>query len=1163
MACTFVNLHLHTETGSPLDGFSRIPDIIKRSKELDYDAIAVTDHGSMSAVLSLYNEGKKHGVRIIPGIEIYCVDDRTKRVKGEPNRHLVLLAKNKKGYQNLLKLNFEAYKTGSISVYDRVLPRVDLGLLSKHGKGVIATSACLGGTIPVLLNNGLESEAITLVETYKDIFDEFYLEVQPTYLIGEDQKVMNKKIEALAKKTKTPIVVALDSHYVYPEDREFHHVLLAVQSKRTIDDEKRLFFEATPLISEEEILKEFPQEYIDNTRRIADQCEPATYIEAGEDYKIPPFPIPEDKEFEEWERKVKETGRYKDKNRIAKYLRYKIQQGMKTKLSGVFKKTPGKRKDYMDRLKEELEVIEGMNFTEYFLIVGDMLEFCVKNKIPKGVGRGSAAGCLLSFLLDITKVDPIKYGLLFSRFLNKDRISMPDIDSDICQSKRDEVKQYLIDKYGEDKVASIATFGTMKVRACVKDVVRSLELGGDKSESFRLGDRISKSIPDDNPDITFQEAYDQSEDFRNYCEIDLPYPKGKKLKDALLKFEGLTRQMGIHAAGVIVSTTSLGETMPMIVRKDKATGGNIVATAYDGPTLENAGYLKIDVLGLKSLDVIEMAINNVKKVHNKKVRFYLEGLAYDAKDLHATEDLKARFKKETNEDIKRASKTYNLYRGGKTSACFQVSGQGMQGLLRNAKPNSIDDIAAVLALFRPGPLGSGMTQEYADRKNGRKKVTYPHPLTEPILADTYGVLCYQEQVMRIATDVAGFTMSEADTLRKAVGKKIKKLMEAQESKFMEGSAKNNVSTEIAEQLWGLIVKFAEYGFNKSHSVSYELTSYKMTFLKANYPAAFWAAALSLESDEKKRTMYMSDIGATRRTKHPIKLLPVDVNKSRNMFVCESLSEIRRDLTSLKGVGAAAVEDIMEKAPYKGLMDFFDRVDTKRINARVVKVLIRANALESLSDGLTRKMLETTFEDYRARLKAHKKRHKLDTIEGSSFDYNWDKVLQEIIEKKKAEDPTFEYGEDEWTDEEIRAFEEDIYGMAVSSHIFDSYKDEEDQFIATYAPPKGRGGYISLADDFEKFGEGQVVITMVYVKAKKQEIKCRNGKTLRNFFIEDRDGNAELAVFEEEYNRHKEAFKIGRIIQIMSTVTKRFGSYKKLTFLSGRKGNGMLNYFPKK
>ena len=1156
MACTFVNLHLHTEIGSPLDGFARIPDIIKRSKELDYDAIAVTDHGSMSAILSLYNEGKKNGIRIIPGIEIYCVDDRTKRVKGEPNRHLVLLAKNKEGYQNLLKLNFEAYETGSISVYDRVVPRVDLGLLAKYGKGVIATSACLVGTIPVLLKEGKKSEAITLVETYKEIFDEFYLEVQPTFLIGRDQKEMNKKIEALAKKTKTSIVVALDSHYVYLEDREYHHVLLAVQSKRTIHDDKRLFFEATPLLSEEDILKEFPQEYIDNTRKIADQCEPATYIEPGEDYKIPPFPIPEDEDFERWEKKVEETGKYKGKSRTAKYLRYKIQGGMKTKLVNVFKKDPTKREVYMERLKEELEVIEGMNFTEYFLIVGDMLEFCTKRSIAKGVGRGSAAGCLLSFLLDITKVDPIKYGLLFSRFLNKDRISMPDIDSDICQSKRDEVKQYLIEKYGVDKVASIATFGTMKVRACVKDVVRSLELGGNKSESFRLGDKISKSIPDDNPDITFQEAYDKSEDFRNFCEIDLPYLKGKKLKDALIKFEGLTRQMGIHAAGVIISTTSLAETMPMIVRKD------VVATAYDGPTLENAGYLKIDVLGLKSLDVIEMAKENVKNVYNKDVRFYLRGLDYDAKDPKAAKDLEIAFNKETNEDIKNASKTFHLYRGGKTSACFQVSGQGMQGLLRNAKPNTIDDVAAVLALFRPGPLGSGMTQEYADRKNGRKQITYPHPLTEKILEDTYGVLCYQEQVMRMATDVAGFTMSEADTLRKAVGKKIKKLMEAQESKFMEGSAKKNVSEEVAKQLWGLIVKFAEYGFNKSHSVSYALTSYQMVFLKANYPAAFWAAALSLENDEKKRTMYMSDIGATRRTKKPIKLLPVDVNKSRDIFICESKDEIRRDLTSLKGVGVAAVEDLMEKAPYKNIMDFFDRVDTKRVNARVVKVLIRANALTSLSEGLSRKTLETTFEDYRAKLKAYKKRHKLETVEGSSFDYNWDKSLHEILEKKKAEEPTFEHGDIEWTDEEIRGFEEEIYGMAISSHVFDSYKNEENLFITTYSSPKGRG-YISVADDFEKFSEGQSVVTMVHIKAKKQEIKCRNGKVLRNFYIEDRDGNAELAVFEEEFNKHKDAFKIGKVVQIMATVTKRFGSYKKLTFLSGRRGNGMLNYFPKK
>jgi len=1564
MACTFVNLHLHTEMGSPLDGFCRIPDVIKRSKELNYDSIAITDHGSMSAILPLYDEGKEHGIKVIPGIEVYCVDDRTVRVRGETNRHLVLLAKNKQGYQNLLKLNFEAYQTGSVSVYDRVVPRVDLGLLSKYGKGVIASSACIVGTIPYLLNQKKESEAITLAETYKEIFDDFYLEVQPSHLIGEDQKRTNKNIKDLSKKLDIPIIVTLDSHYVYAEDREFHHVLLAIQSKKTIYDEKRLKFEANPLMSEEDLLKEFPKEYIENTRKIADQCEPATYLESKEGYKIPPFPIPDDQEFDKYYQKAKEKGI--DKDRVAIYLRYKIQQGWEKNLSKLFKKYPEKRLRYRARLKKELEVIENMNFTEYFLIVADMLEECGKRGIPRGVGRGSAAGCLLSFLLDITRVDPIKYGLLFERFLNKERISMPDIDSDICQSRRDEVKQYLVEKYGEDKVASIATFGTMKVRACIKDVVRSLELGGNKSESFRLADKISKSVPDDNPDVTFEEAYENSEEFQAYCEMDLPKPKGAKLKDALIKFEGITRQMGIHAAGVIISTDPLIETVPVIVQKD------IVATAYDGPTLEDAGYLKLDVLGLKSLDVIEMAIENARHIKGQDAisGFRLTGLEYNPQDPHAISKLRAAFVAETDESIKMATRTYNLYRSGKTSACFQVSGNGMQNLLRNVKPNEIEDIAAVLALFRPGPLGSGMTQDYADRKNGRKKVEYPHLDLEPILDKTYGVLCleehtpiycvdfnryipikecvsgmkiqsldehgkaiissikgiinkgkkkvcsyvlsngieliltkdhevytpygwmeiekaykkqllvavpsklisskskskdenrlrilaylltdgaltqganvsyiskdeglklayekailetfprvktyrrlgrtkgveeiaaakkedcysdsdirlnyipndlliwlrdlglkdkdggcnsytkfvpeeflqlnvedtakfvafmwdgdggidpnfyfyttcskklaahvflllqrlglapnlhvrkdkaysvisymvedcqekfgkhmtsikkekslrkktggqqsikgffmksflkekvithlrqkgisqtnfaqnlginrgnlfrphnyckrsladkvqtviedselsllltddifwlpikrregvgirtvydlvidkktpnfiangmyvhncYQEQVMKIATDIGGFTMSQADTLRKAVGKKIKKLMESQVVKFKEGALKKGYTQELADYLWDLILKFASYGFNKSHSVSYALTSYKMAFLKANFPAAFWAAALSLEGNEIKKTSYMSEIGTTRNSKSYVKLLPVDINKSKKVFVCENEHEIRRDLTSLKGLGIAAVNEIVEKAPFDSIIDFFDRVDTKKINARVVKVLIRAGAFNFF--GLSRKMLEYAFADGRSKLNAYKKRHEVKTVKDSSFMYDWDQGLEEVVKKAQTADPKFVYGEPEWTDEEIRKLEEEIYGMPISSHVMDPFKNEE-LAIA------GERSYLNLGADFDGLQEGQVVKVMTLIKSKKQEIKCKNGKILRNYNIEDRDGSAELAVFEEEHRKHQNELKVGNIIQIVATVTKRFGAFKKLTFLSGRRGNGMI------
>lgn len=1172
MSCTFVNLHMHTETGSPLDGFAKSEDIIERSKQLSYNKIAVTDHGSMSGILDLYTKGKDEGIDVIPGMEAYCVNDRTVRKKGDKNAHLVLLAKNKIGYQNLLRLNFEGYKTGAIKIYDRVVPRVDLSLLKQYGAGIIASSACLAGTIPFLLKEDKEEEAKELVKVYKKIFDSFYLEVQPAGLIGEDQRVMNEKIVTLSKKTKTPIIVTLDSHYVYKEDREFHHVLLAVQSKKNIYDDTRLFFEANPLLSEEELLQEFPKEFIDNTRIIADQCDEATYLDSGKGYKIPHFQVPKDEEFEKW--KIRKNN--SDKSEAELYCRYKAEKGWDKKIRPLIercRKIQGEeeakklRLEYKKRVGEELEVIENMKFSDYFLIVMDMLEECDRRKISRGVGRGSAGGCILSYLLDITKLDPVKYGLLFSRFLNKDRISMPDIDSDICQSRRDEIKQYLIDKYGEDKVASIATFGTMKVRAAIKDVVRSLDLGGSKSESFRLADRISKTVPDDNPEITLDEAYQGSEEFRKYCDRplfgyeggkNLPVLKGKTLKDVLQKFEGVTRQIGIHAAGMIISTESLIETLPMIIQND------IVAIAYDGKTLEGAGYLKLDVLGLKTLDIIDEAVQNIKKVYGEEIKGYpLDSIEFDPKVANAEIDFGKRFKEEKRESRRKAAKTYRLYRRGKTSACFQVSGSGMQGLLKNVKPNDIEDICAVLALFRPGPLGSGLTQEYAERKNGRKKVEYPHPDLEPILESTQGIVTYQEQVMRMATDIAGFTQSEADTLRKAIGKKIKALIDKMEVQFKEGGIAKGYTKELMNELWQLVVKFASYGFNKSHSMAYALTSYKMAYLKANYPAAFWAAALSHESDEKKRNIYVSEIRQTQKSSNPqnhIKLTAVDINSSGLDFVCVSPNEIRRDLVSLKGIGEAAVREIIDKRPFDDFFDFIDKVDSRKINAGAVKVLIQAGAFDSLNkDGrFTRKFLENLFEQCRTAMSKYKKKNKVKTVKGTDFSFDWDEAKQELIQKRKEKYPEYEYGDAEWDEEQICKDETKIYGVAVSSHPFDSYIKEERDFAAKY-----NRGYITLDRDFDTLQDGQTVAVMAIIKFKPREIACKNRTILRNYIIEDRYDTAELAVFESEYKINKEAFAVGNIIQCAATVTKKYGSVKKLTFLSSRRGKGMLAYFSTK
>jgi len=781
MVSNFVNLHIHSEY-SALDGFIRIPQLIEKCKQFKMDAVGISDHGTLAGILEFYHVCKNNNIKPIIGCELYFVPDL--KVKSSKNFHLNVYAKDFQGYKNLLKITYEGYKVGSVKVYERVIPRVDWSILERNKEGLIVTSSCRVGYVSYLLVNGKEKEALESAERFRSIFGEFYLEVMPP--IDNDQVILNNLLLQFANKNNFPLICSTDSHYLEPDDRDAHHLLLAIQSKTTIYDSKRLVFESSPFLSEEQMLRYFSQDIINQTRQIEQMCEFPSYLEVSK-YQKPMFNLKNEKDYEQFIQWRQNNGTDDEEY---DYLHYKCMKGFE-------QKQLNKRENaqvYLDRMNYELTMIKKIDIVRYMLVVQDYVNWAKSQGIFVGNGRGSAAGCLCCWLLNITNVDPIKYDLLFERFINLGRSesNLADIDVDFERDRRDEVKQYLINKYGSDCVAEISTHSRMKVRACVQDVVRALNLQGNKS--YVLANKITKTIPDD-PDITFKEAYETSVEFKEYMD---KYPEVKKY---VIKLEGIIRQSGVHAAGLIISTVPLIDSIPLIKHND------VIATAYDGETLSAAGYLKVDLLGLALLSVIKDTIINISKLGYKFDGFWLKGLPL-------TKDFKERVKNEKNEFVLKATKAYALLRNGYTDGIFQLESDGMKKLLYDIRVNSIEDISAVLALYRPGPLQAGLTNSYALRKFGKEEIQYLHPKLEPILKDTYSICCYQEQLMRIAHDLANYTLIEADDLRRAVGKKKPELMQANREKFINGCISNNIQKEVAEQIWDQIEKFAGYGFNK-------------------------------------------------------------------------------------------------------------------------------------------------------------------------------------------------------------------------------------------------------------------------------------------------------------------------------------------------------------
>ena len=874
---SFVHLHVHTEY-SLLDGASRIKELVQRTKELGMDSIAITDHGVMYGAIAFYKEAMAQGIHPIIGCEVYVApQSRHERaeVDGVRYYHLILLAENEIGYRNLVRLvslaNIEGY-------YYK--PRVDKDLLRQYHEGIIALSACVAGEIPRSILRGDPERTDEILAEYVDIFgrDNFFLELQDHGL--PEEKTVNHALRDLSKKHDIGLVATNDIHYVRAEDSEFHDILLCVQTGRTINDPNRMRFSGPDYYLKSEVemtalFHDYPGA-VENTAKIAARCR--VDFTFGE-LQLPFYPIPE---------------KFADDNA---YLRTLCEEQLPERYSEI-------TNEIRSRLDYELGVIHGMGYASYFLIVWDFINYARGHGVAVGPGRGSAAGSIVAYLLGITNIDPLRYALLFERFLNPERVSMPDIDIDFDDINRGRVISYVKERYGEDHVAQIATFGTMGAKGAIRDVGRVLEM------SFSEVSNITKLVPSE-LNITIDRALKESADFRRLYDED---ESVRRVIDLARKIEGLPRNTSIHAAGVVIAKEPLTNHVPVWISE-----GTLV-TEFDKDDVEALGLLKMDFLGLRTLSIIEDALKNIRTSH---------GIDIDIDNIPLEDDL-----------------TAQMLCDGDTGAVFQMESAGMTNLVKDLQPKGFVDLIPTVALYRPGPLGSGMVTDFIDGLHGKKEVVYMHPLLEPILKETFGVVLYQEQVMQIVQVLAGFTLGQADLLRRAMGKKKHELLMAQKESFLAGCANNGIDAPLANHIFDLLTHFADYGFNKSHSASYGLLAWQTAYLKAHYPVEFMAGVLTSIMDKTDK------IPVYIRLCHQMKIriLPPDINSSAATFSIES-GAIRFGLAAVRNVGENAIavlEHVREEGgPFRSLVDFCTRVDLRTLNKRAIESLIKCGAFDSL------------------------------------------------------------------------------------------------------------------------------------------------------------------------------------------------------------------------
>ncbi|MES0489950.1 MAG: DNA polymerase III subunit alpha [Leptospirales bacterium] len=1040
----FTHLHLHT-VYSLLDGAIRIKDLMKHVKEAGMDSVAITDHGNMFGAIEFYKAAKAEGIKPIIGSEFYISPgsmSEKKNAEGVADGnayHMVLLAKNHAGYKNLLKLSSRSYLDG---FYRK--PRIDYELLAKHSEGLIGTSACLAGEINRKILRNKMDEATDLAIHLNKIFGQgnFFLEIQNHGI--PEQAIAAKGAVEIHKKTGIPLVLTNDSHFLRKEDQKAQDIMLRIQMNKKLEDPLAFGFNDEFYVKSPsemaELFPELPEAY-NNTNVIADM------VDLELTFGVPLFP-----HFET-----------PDKSSLPDYLHKLVYSGLEDLYpSGITEK-------YRERAEYELGVIGNMGYEGYFLIVADFIQHAKKVGIPVGPGRGSAAGSIVAYALGITAIDPLKYDLLFERFLNPARNEMPDIDIDFCRDRREEIIQYVIDKYGESHVSQIITFGTLSAKAVIKDVARVM--GFDFTEMNTL----SKNLPD-TPGISLEDAVENSPEAKAF------FKKGEReqtLWNVAKTLEGIPRNSGKHAAGVVIAPEPLEEIIP--VAKDTKTGS--VISQFEKNDLETVGLVKMDFLGLKNLTIIQRALDEI--VVRKDTKIDINKIPLDD------------------------PRPYKLIQTGKTKGIFQLENSGMTRLLMRSKPSQFEDIIACIALYRPGPLESGMTEEYVLRKNGEAPVTYPHKSLEPILKDTFGTMIYQEQVMLISQIVAGFTMAEADTLRKAMGKKKMDVMAQLKKQFVDQSVEREHKADWAGKLFDNMAEFGKYGFNKSHSAAYGLITYQTAYLKALYPAEFMKA--TLDSDIENTEKLIGFIHESRAM--GISILPPDINQSNEYFTIIEEKQIRYGLLGLKGVGRAAVESVVEArkdGPFKDVVDFATRVDYKQLNKKLLEALIFSGAFDTL--GYTRAGLHSCMEEI------------------LSFGQSTQK------DKENGQDNLF--GGEELTDGAIFSvpdipegdsrkkllLERQTLGLYLTSHPLDQYNET-----------LSKSTIVHLTDTDDGISSERYVSIMGVIESVKS-ITTRRGSTFLSITLSDLSGRAEVRVFEKTQKQTEVPLVENEIIIIDAKIT---------------------------
>ena len=1065
----FIHLRVHTEF-SLVDGVVRIKPLMQTAIDQGMPAVALTDQSNLFAMVKFYKAAMASGVKPIIGVDAWV---RPAQDAEQPSR-IVLLCQNNTGYQNLTRLVSRSYLDGQHGGY----PMMEMNWLREFNEGLIVLSGAREGDVGRALLAGNTDQAEDLLNNWLQIFpDRYYLELQRTGREGEEEYIHGAVKLALAK--QVPVVATNDVRFLQQSDFESHEVRVCIHDSRTMDDPRRPkhYSDQQYLRSEAEMLELFEDipEALENTVEIARRCN--LKVRLGESF-LPNFPIPEGETTDSYFARVAYEG---------------LEQRLKVLLDQEDPELNAKKQPYYERLQIEIDVITGMGFPGYFLIVADFIQWSKDNHIPVGPGRGSGAGSLVAYAMKITDLDPLEFDLLFERFLNPERVSLPDFDVDFCMEGRDRVIDYVAQHYGRDRVSQIITYGTMAAKAVVRDVGRVMGL------SYGFVDRIAKLIPFE-IGMNLTRALEESEELHTAYEED---EEVHELIDMAMSLEGVARNAGKHAGGVVISPSVLTDFSPLYCEQ----GSQSIVTQFDKDDVEAIGLVKFDFLGLRTLTVIDWAVQNIKARYPEQNALDVNLLPLDDQD------------------------AFVLLKKSETTAVFQLESSGMKDLIKRLQPDCFEDIIALVALFRPGPLQSGMVDDFINRKHGRAAVEYPHPDLEPILKPTYGVILYQEQVMQIAQVLAGYSLGAADMLRRAMGKKKPEEMARQGEIFRAGAVERGVDEKTATYIFDLMEKFAGYGFNKSHSAAYALLSYQTCWLKSHYPAEFMAAVLSADMDNTDKVVVL--IEDCHRME--LDVLPPDINRSIFKFSVPNDAQVLYGLGAIKGVGEAAllgiIEERKENGPYKDLYDFCCRVDSRKVNKRVLEALIRAGALDNL--GPNRASLMARLQDALQIAEQHQK-----NIQAGQDDLFGAATEEESIA------PVNEITIDEWDEEQRLIFEKETLGLYLTGHPIERYEQELRKFtdcplgeLESLVGPAEPGNYAARRNS----KEFKLAGLMIGMRVR----KTKTGNKIVSAVLDDRTARIEVRIFEEKFEQYGHLLNKDKLIIVEGKVAydDYFGGYR--------------------